>query len=96
LIAAAGDHVARRFLEFFAANIRNPHTLRAYGRAVGEFLALARRHNRVPSVTAVQPLHVAGSIEMQTQERDRRKFGGQAAIACGCGDVSLAGWNLCP
>ena len=28
--------------------------------------------------------------------RDRRKFGGQAAIACGCGHVSLAGWNLCP
>jgi transposase len=29
------------------------------------------------------------------RRRDRRKFGGQAAIAtCGC--VSLAGWNLCP
>jgi len=27
---------------------------------------------------------------------DRRKFGGQAAIACGCGYVSLAGWNFCP
>jgi hypothetical protein len=26
---------------------------------------------------------------------DRRKFGGQAAIA-GCGCVSLAGWNFCP
>ena len=30
------------------------------------------------------------------QFRDRRKFGGQAAIACGCGCVSLAGWNFCP
>jgi DNA invertase Pin-like site-specific DNA recombinase len=28
--------------------------------------------------------------------RDRRRFGGQAAIACGCGCVSLAGWNFCP
>jgi hypothetical protein len=28
-----------RFLEFFAANIRNPHTRRAYARAVVEFLA---------------------------------------------------------
>ena len=28
-----------RFLEFFAANIRNPPTRRAYSRAVGEFLA---------------------------------------------------------
>jgi hypothetical protein len=28
-----------RFLEFFAANIRNPHTRRAYYRAAEEFLA---------------------------------------------------------
>ena len=31
LIAAAGDRASIRFLEFFAANIRNPHTRRAYG-----------------------------------------------------------------
>jgi hypothetical protein len=29
LIAAAGDRARVRFLEFFAANIRNPHTRRA-------------------------------------------------------------------
>ena len=29
LIAVAGDHTSIRFLEFFAANIRNPHTRRA-------------------------------------------------------------------
>jgi len=28
-----------RFLEFFAANIRNPHTRRTYARATEEFLA---------------------------------------------------------
>jgi hypothetical protein len=39
LIAAAGDRATRRFLEFFAATLRNPHTRRAYGRACGEFLA---------------------------------------------------------
>jgi hypothetical protein len=39
LIAVAGERASRRFLEFFAANIRNPHTRRAYGRAVAEFLA---------------------------------------------------------
>ncbi len=38
LIAAAGERASLRFLEFFAANIRNPHTRRAYGRAVAEFL----------------------------------------------------------
>jgi integrase/recombinase XerC len=28
LIAAAGDRASMRFLEFFAATIRNPHTRR--------------------------------------------------------------------
>jgi hypothetical protein len=57
LIAAAGDQAARRFLEFFAATIRSPHTRRAYGRAVAEFLAWCDVQG-VPSVAAVQPLHV--------------------------------------
>ena len=39
LIAAAGDQAGIRFLEFFAASIRNRHTRRAYGRAVVDFLA---------------------------------------------------------
>jgi hypothetical protein len=39
LIATAGERASLRFLEFFAANIRNPHTRRAYSRAVSEFIA---------------------------------------------------------
>jgi hypothetical protein len=39
LVAAAGERAGIRFLEFFAANIRNPHTRRAYARAADEFLA---------------------------------------------------------
>jgi site-specific recombinase XerD len=68
LIAVAGERASRRFLEFFAANIRNPHTRRAYGRAVAAFLAWCD-DNGVASITAVQPLHVAAWIEMQQQER---------------------------
>ena len=68
LIAAAGDNAARRFLEFFAANIRNPHTRRAYGRAVVEFMTWCE-DNQVPSITAVQPLHVSAWIEQQMRER---------------------------
>src|SRR5476649_322465 len=68
LIAAAGERASLRFLEFFAANIRNPHTRRAYGRAVAEFLAWCD-DNQVRSIEAVQPLHVAAWIEMQQQER---------------------------
>jgi hypothetical protein len=53
-------------LEFFASAIRNPHARRAYARAVGEFLEWCARAG-VPSIAAVQPLHVASWIELQTQ-----------------------------
>ena len=39
LVAAAGERAGIRFLEFLAANIRNPHTRRAYWRAASNFLA---------------------------------------------------------
>jgi len=64
LVTAAGDRAGIRFLEFFAATIRNPHTRRAYGRAVGEFLAWCEGVG-VVSLAGVQPLHVASWIEMQ-------------------------------
>jgi site-specific recombinase XerD len=67
LIAAAGERVSLRFLEFFAANIRNPHTRRAYAHAVAGFMTWCDA-NRVGSITAVQPLHVAAWIEQQTCE----------------------------
>ena len=66
LVASAGDHAGSRFLEFFASNIRNPHTRRAYGRAVADFLAWCEDHG-VASIAAVQPLHVAAWIELQTR-----------------------------
>jgi hypothetical protein len=47
-----------RFLEFFAANIRNPHTGRAYSRAAADFVAWCEGVG-VQSIAAVQPLHVA-------------------------------------
>jgi site-specific recombinase XerC len=67
LVVAAGGRAQLRFLEFFAAAIRNPHTCRAYGRAVADFLAWCETHG-VPSLTAVQPLHVAAWIEAQARE----------------------------
>lgn len=39
LVAVAGERAQIRFLEFFAANIRNANTRRAYARAVVDFLA---------------------------------------------------------
>ena len=67
LVAAADDRAQIRFLEFFAAAIRNPHTRRAYARAVVDFLAWCEAHG-VPSIAAVQPLHVAAWVELQARE----------------------------
>jgi site-specific recombinase XerD len=67
LVTAAGDRASLRFLEFLAANIRNPHTRRAYSRAVGEFHTWCADAG-VPSIAGVQPLHVATWIEGQTRE----------------------------
>jgi site-specific recombinase XerD len=67
LVAAAGERASMRFLEFFAANIRNPHTRRAYYRAAEEFLAWCASIG-VSSIAAVQPVHVATWIEESTRE----------------------------
>jgi len=37
-VAAASRRAGLRVLEFFTVQIRNPHTRRAYGRAVGDVL----------------------------------------------------------
>jgi site-specific recombinase XerD len=68
LIAMADSNAQRRFFEFFAANIRNRNTRRAYGLAVREFLIWCDAH-RVGSISAVAPVHVAGYIEQLTRSR---------------------------
>src|SRR5471032_1751244 len=66
VVINAGERASVRFLEFFASTIRNPNTRRAYAHAVGEFLTWCAQVG-VISITAVQPLHVATWIELQTQ-----------------------------
>lgn len=68
LVAAAGPQAEIRFLEFFAASIRNIHTRRAYVRAVSDFLAWCEGRG-VVSITAIQPLHVAAYIEALSRSR---------------------------
>jgi site-specific recombinase XerC len=63
LVAASGERAGLRFLEFFAAAIRNPHTRRAYARAASDFLAWCEAEAGVASLATVQPLHVAAWIE---------------------------------
>jgi integrase/recombinase XerC len=69
LIDAAGDRARIRFLEFFAAQIRNKHTRRAYSRAVTEFMTWCESAG-VHSIESVRPLHVATWIEAQSRRED--------------------------
>src|ERR1700685_509872 len=54
---------AKRFIEYFAANIRNPNTRRAYLRAVLDFSAWCEAQN-VTEIVDIEPLHVAAYIEL--------------------------------
>ena len=62
LIADAGDQAVRRFLEFFAATIRNTNTRMAYYRTVVRFFAWCD-HHQLGELAAIEPLHVAAYIE---------------------------------
>jgi site-specific recombinase XerD len=61
IIADFGDEAAWRYVEFFTANIRNPHTRRAYVRACSQFLVWCEQRNL--TLAAVQPHDVATYIE---------------------------------
>jgi site-specific recombinase XerD len=61
-IAGAGDTAVRRFLEFFAATIRNKNTRMAYFRAVTDFFAWLDAAG-IATLVDIEPLHVATYIE---------------------------------
>lgn len=58
---SASPHAAKRFWEFFTANIRNRHTRRAYFGAVSKFSEWCEKRNL--ALEHVQPIHAAGYIE---------------------------------
>jgi integrase/recombinase XerD len=62
IVADAGDQAARRFLEFFAATIRNKNTRAAYLYAVSRFFAWCE-HHKLGQLADIEPLHVAAYIE---------------------------------
>ena len=66
LVQAAGERAQTRFWEFFVANIRNPHTRRAYGRAIGEFLAWCEQRG-LASLIDITPLHIGAYVEALTR-----------------------------
>ncbi len=64
LIAASGLRASYRFLEFFTAQIRNPHTRRAYARAASEFFDWLEAKG-VTQLAAIESVHVATYIDRQ-------------------------------
>jgi site-specific recombinase XerD len=62
IVADAGEHATRRFLEFFAATIRNRNTRMAYLTAVSRFFAWCEQ-NQIGQLADIEPLHVAAYIE---------------------------------
>ena len=66
LIADLGDAAAWRYVEFFTANIRNPHTRRAYARACSRFFAWCEDRGLTPA--AIRPHDVGTYIEQLQRE----------------------------
>lgn len=67
IVVRSAPNAGMRFLEFFAAAIRNPHTRRAYYRAATNFLTWCEIEAGISTLAAVQPIHVASWIELQTR-----------------------------
>jgi len=65
---APHDQAAKRVLEFFTANIRNPHTRKAYAKAAAEFAAWCEGHG-IHRLDQVQPVHVAAYVEALQRRR---------------------------
>jgi hypothetical protein len=68
VVAAAGPRASYRFLEFFIAQIRNPHTRRAYARAAGKFFDWLAAKG-VTQLAAIETVHVATYIEQLQRAR---------------------------
>jgi hypothetical protein len=108
LVAVAGDRAGTRFLEFFAANIRNPHMRRAYGRAAEVFLtwcAAATRELAAPSVkqrlaaTDIAPFLLDRCANRAPQSGKRSEQGAASAspsrdVRLGGEERDVAGWSL--
>ena len=62
IIADAGEAASKRFLEFFAATIRNRNTRAAYLHAASRFFAWCE-HHQLGRLEDIEPLHVAAYIE---------------------------------
>jgi site-specific recombinase XerD len=70
IIADAGEDAVTRFAEFFTANIRNPHTRRAYFRNAVTFLRWCESKG-ARELKAIKPVLVAAYIEQLQKTHSR-------------------------
>ena len=70
VIADAGEQAARRFLEFFAATIRNKNTRMAYYRAAVRFFAWCDQR-AIGEIADIEPLHVAAYVEAMAKDFEK-------------------------
>jgi hypothetical protein len=80
LIADLGDQAGWRYVEFFTANIRNPHTRRAYARACARFFAWCEQ--RGLTLAAIRPHDVA--TYSSSRRRPRRRPSSSSSPPCAC------------
>jgi len=78
----SGDEAAWRYVEFFTANIRNPHTRRAYA----GFFAWCEERGLTPA--AIRPHDVATYIE-QLQDVVSAPRSNSSSLRSGCCSI---GW----
>ncbi len=70
ILASAGEDAITRFVEYFTAHIRNPHTRRAYLRNALAFLRWCEKRG-IPSLPQVKPVTVAAYIEQLQQTHSK-------------------------
>ncbi len=63
LVRHDGPRASKRFLEFFAAQIRNRNTRAAYARASGRFFHWCQEDAGVTELARIEPIHVAAWVE---------------------------------
>src|SRR5713226_364741 len=61
-IGRAGEAAAWRFVEFFAATIRNRNTRAAYAQAITQFFSWCEKH-RILTLAEIKPVVIAAYIE---------------------------------
>ena len=71
IIVDAGEQTARRFAEFFAAQIENDNTRCAYARAVSQFFAWCEKRNL--ALQDIDPISVAGYFKQHSGSPPTRK-----------------------